>query len=188
MIDQARFLVGEIASVSALMRTFVPERATPTGERVAVEADDAFAGLIEFDNGAIGTIETSRVASGRQNRLAWEINGSTGSIAFDLERLNELRVHLADGPQSGVRGFQDVNVTEADHPFVKFWWPRGHIVGWEHAHANELHHLIEAIALDTEVGPYGATFEDGYRAAEICDAIVRSAKAGQREDLAYRTL
>jgi predicted dehydrogenase len=99
--------------------------------------------------------------------------------------LNELRVHLNDGPQSGVRGFQDVNVTEADHPFMKFWWPRGHIVGWEHAHANELYHLLEAIALDKEVGPYGATFEDGYRNVVICDAVAESAQTGRRVRIRY---
>ncbi len=185
MIDQARFLVGELASVSAVMRTFVAERPTPTGERVAITSDDAFAGLAEFESGAIGTLEASRVATGRKNRLAWEINGSKGSLAFDLERLNELRVYLADGSVPDVVGFQDVNVTEAEHPFAKVWWPRGHIVGWEHAHVNELHHLIEAIALNKDVAPYGATFEDGYRNAVICDAISEAVQTGTRVPVRY---
>ena len=186
VIDQARFLVGEIATVSAVMRTFVPERATPSGEHIKIESDDAFAAVVEFENGAIGTIETSRVASGRKNRLAWEINGSKGSISFDLEQLNELRVYLADGSVPDVGGFQDVIVTEPEHPFMKVWWPRGHIVGWEHAHVNELNHLVEAIALNKDVAPYGATFEDGYRNVVICDAIADSAASGQRISVRFK--
>jgi len=181
-IDQARFLVGELASVSAVMRTFVAERPTSTGQRIAINSDDAFAGLVEFEN---GTIEASRVAAGRQNRLAWEINGSMGSLAFDLERLNELRVYLVDGSVPDVAGFRDVNVTEADHPFAKVWWPRGHIIGWEHAHVNELYHLIEAIALNEDVAPYGATFEDGYRTVVICDAIAEAVESGRRVPVRY---
>jgi predicted dehydrogenase len=185
IIDQARFLVGEIATVSATMRTFVTERATPTGERVAVASDDAFAAVIELENGAIGTLEASRVAAGRKNQLSWEINGSKGSLAFDLERLNQLQVYLADGSTPDASGFQDVMVTEANHPFAKAWWPRGHIVGWEHAHINEIYHLLEAIALDRDVGPFGATFEDGYRNAVICDAVAASVSSGARVPIRF---
>ncbi len=185
VFDQARFLLGEIATVSATMRTFVTDRPHPDGGRVAVTSDDAFAAVIELDNGAIGTIEATRVAAGRKNRLGWEINGSKGSMAFDLERLNELRVYLADGSVPDAIGFQDVSVTETDHPFAKAWWPRGHIVGWEHAHINELNHMLEAIALDKPVGPYGATFEDGYRNAVICDAVTESAQRGVRVPIRF---
>ena len=185
VIDQARFLVSELATVSAVLRTFVPERPTPSGERIAVTSDDAVAAVVEFENGAIGTIEATRVAAGRKNRLGWEINGSNGSLAFDLERLNELRVYLADGAVPEAVGFQDVSVTEAEHPFAKVWWPRGHIVGWEHAHINELYHMIEAIALDNEVAPYGATFEDGYRNVVVCEAIAESAETGRRAPVRY---
>jgi predicted dehydrogenase len=77
-------------------------------------------------------------------------------------------------------------VTDPDQPFLEWWWPPGHILGWEHTFVHELHHLLRAIAEDTDVAPFGATFEDGYRAAEICDAIVRSAETGRREDIVYR--
>jgi predicted dehydrogenase len=79
-----------------------------------------------------------------------------------------------------------VLVSEADHPFWEHWWPHGHIIGWEHSFVHELHHFLTAIAEDGEVGPHGATFEDGYRAAEVCDAIVRSSESGRREEIAYR--
>jgi predicted dehydrogenase len=169
VVDLARYLVGEIASVSALTATFQPGR----------EVDDAFEAA-EFESGAVGTIEATRFATGRKNAFQWEINGSKGSIAFDMERLNELQV------SEGSKGFRTVLVTEADHPFWEWWWPHGHIIGWEHSFVHELEHLLGAIAGRNEVAPHGATFEDGYRAAEVCDAIVRSAENGRRESVAYR--
>ena len=65
------------------------------------------------------------------------------------------------------------------------WWPQGHIIGWEHSFVHELHHFLGAVVGSNEVGPIGATFEDGYRNAVICDAIGESAKSGRRVDIAY---
>jgi len=79
-----------------------------------------------------------------------------------------------------------VLVTEATHPFWKYWWPHGHIIGWEDAMVHEVHHLLTCIAENRNVWPHGATFEDGYRAAEVCDAILRSAQRGRREIVRYR--
>ena len=182
VIDLARFLVGEITAVSAITRTFIPER--PGG---TVDVDDAFESTVEFESGAVGTIEASRFCRGRRNALSFEINGSKGSIAFELERLNELQVHLVDSaPGRRAQGFRQVLVTEADHPFLEWWWPQGHIIGWEHTFVHEIHHFLRAIGTGEEVRPYGADFEDGYRAAEVCDAIIRSSQSGQRELLSYR--
>jgi predicted dehydrogenase len=177
VIDLARYLVGEISSVGGATKTFKADR----------EVDDAFEAVAEFQGGAVGTIEASRFCPGRKNAFAWEINGSKGSIAFDLERLNELQVHLVGSkPGERAQGFRTVLVSEADHPFWEHWWPHGHIIGWEHSFVHEIHHLLEAIATDGDVAPHGATFEDGYRCAEVCDAIVRSAESGRREEVAYR--
>src|SRR5947207_2391287 len=148
VIDLARYLVGEIEAVSALVATFQPGR----------EVDDAIEAAVAFDGGAVGTIEATRFATGRKNAFRWEINGSKGSIAFDLERLNELQVHLADTtPGPSVQGFRNVLVTEAEHPFWEHWWPPGHIIGWEHTFVHELHHLLTAIRDDGDVAPHGAT-------------------------------
>jgi predicted dehydrogenase len=177
VVDLARYLVGEIEAVAAMTATFQPGR----------EVDDAVESAVRFANGAVGTIEASRFCQGRKNAFRWEINGSKGSIAFDLERLNELQVHYA-GSQPGERaqGFRTVLVTEADHPFWEHWWPHGHIIGWEHTFVHEIHHLLTAIRDDSDVAPHGATLEDGYRAAEVCDAMLRSAKSGAREIVSYR--
>jgi predicted dehydrogenase len=184
VIDLARYLVGEIDAVSALMTTFVSDR--PGG---TVDVDDACCAAIGFANGAMGTIEASRFCLGHANSLCWEVNGSKGSVAFDLERINELQVHLErTRPGARAQGFRRVQVTEPDHPFMASWWPPGHVLGWEHTFVHEIHHLLAAIADDGDVAPHGATFEDGYRAAEVCDAIVRSSEGGGRETVRYRAL
>jgi predicted dehydrogenase len=177
VVDLARYLVGEITEVSAELATFWPDR----------EVDDAVEALVRFANGAVGTIEATRFANGRKNAFRWEINGSKGSIAFDLERLNELQVHFNDSkPGKQAQGFRTVLVSEADHPFWEHWWPQGHTIGWEHTFVHELHHFLTAIRDDGDVGPHGATLEDGYRAAEVCDAMARSSEQGARVTIAYR--
>jgi predicted dehydrogenase len=176
VVDLARFLAGEISSVAGFVKTFLPGR----------QVDDAVEAAVEFESGAVGTIESTRLALGRRNAFQWEINGSKGSVAFDMERLNELQVFRADGDRA--RGFKTVLVSETNHPFWEHWWPPGHIVGWGETFVHELHHLLQAIADDADVAPNGATFEDGYRAAEVCDAIVRSGESGRREQIAYRSL
>ena len=177
VVDLARYLVGEITHVSAELSTFWPGR----------QVDDAVAAAVRFEGGAAGTIEASRFATGRKNAFRWEVNGSEGSIAFDLERLNELQVHVAGSrPAALAQGFRTVLVSEAEHPFWEHWWPHGHIIGWEHTFVHELHHLLAAIRDDGEVAPHGATLEDGYRAAEVCEAMQRSSARGAREEVTYR--
>ena len=101
-----------------------------------------------------------------------------------MERLNELQVFKTGDPRT--RGFTNVLVSEATHPFWEHWWPPGHIIGWGDTFVHELHHFLAAIADDSDVAPHGATFEDGYRAAEVCDAIVRSGESGRREAIVYQ--
>lgn len=188
IIDLAHFLVGEIDSLSAVTRTFITERPLPSDptKRGKVEVDDAFEALVEFKNGAIGTISGSRFCAGRKNYQLIEIYGSKGSIVFNLERLNELRVHLRDhSPKDLEPSFHDTLVTEAYHPYVSRWWPHGHIIGWEHAQVHQVYHLIDAIINDKDVGPYGATFEDGYKCAVVCDAILESANTGKKVQINY---
>jgi predicted dehydrogenase len=183
VIDLARYLLGqEVTTVSALSKTFIESR-----EGTKVDVDDAIEAAVDFSRGALGTLEASRFCPGRRNGLAFEINGSKGSIAFNLERLNELDVYLTGSePGASAQGFRSVLVSEADHPFWEWWWPRGHIIGWEHTFVHELHHLLSAIRDDGDVAPHGATFEDGYRCAEVCDAVLRSAESGRREEVSYR--
>ena len=186
IIDLARFLVGEPASVSAVTATFIPERATAEGSTAQVSVDDAFAATLTFANGAIGTLEASRFARGRKNHQVIEINGEKGSLAFNLERLNELEVYLPEEEQPrDVQGFRQVLVTESSHPFYDAWWPQGHIIGWEHTFVHEIKHFFDAIVNGKSVAPEGADFEDGYRASVVADAILESARTGQRLPILY---
>jgi predicted dehydrogenase len=186
IIDLGRFLVGEPASVLALTKTFVKQRPLLGGSGVGnVDVDDAFEAVVEFDNGAVGTLEASRFSPGRKNYEVFEINGSKGSLRFDLERLNELEIYWKDAPVKETQGFTDVLVTESYHPFYSYWWPHGHIIGWEHTFVHEIAHFLDAIVNNKEVAPYGATFEDGYRNAVICDAIIQSSLEGRRVFIEY---
>jgi predicted dehydrogenase len=185
IIDLARFLVDEPKSVMAMTKTFITERPLSDGSGTAkVEVDDAFEAVVEFQNGAVGTLEASRFAPGRKNHEVFEINGSKGSIKFNLERFNELEVFWTDARRE-TQGFTNVLVTESYHPFWSNWWPQGHIIGWEHTFVHEIAHLLDCIVNDKDVAPYGATFEDGYRNAVICDAILQSAQEGKRITIEY---
>jgi predicted dehydrogenase len=186
IIDLARFLVGEPRRVSAMTKTFIKSRPTGEGSEFGeVTVDDAFGALVEFENGAIGSLEASRFCPGRKNFNSFEINGSKGSIQFDLERLNEFNVFWKEESPKETQGFHNVIVTESFHPYMKNWWPQGHIIGWEHSFVHEIAHLLNAIVNDQPVGPYGATFEDGYRNAVICDAILKSAQTENTQKISY---
>jgi predicted dehydrogenase len=186
IIDLGRFLMGEMKSVTAMTRTFVDERPLADGSGTGkVDVDDAFVATVEFENGAIGTLEASRFAAGRKNYEVLEVNGEKGSIHFNLERMNELDVFWVDEEPKETQGFHDVLVTEGYHPWLEKWWPQGHIIGWEHSFVHELTHFLDCIVNDKDVAPYGATFEDGYRAAVICDAILEAAAGKKQVDIKY---
>jgi predicted dehydrogenase len=186
VIDLARFLVGEPKRVSGMTKTFIEQRPLPDGSGMGtVDVDDAFISLMEFDNGAIGTVEASRFCHGRKNHNCIEINGEHGTIRFNLERFNELEVFWANDEPKETRGFHNVLVTESYHPYWENWWPHGHIIGWEHTFVHEFHHFFGAILGKWDVAPWGADFVDGYKNAVICDAIVRSSKSGRVAEIEY---
>ena len=172
-IDLARFLVGEIAEVAGDLKTFIKTRPLP-GEpkkKGRVTVDDAATTLVRFTNGAIGTIEATRMALGRKNYNRFEINGSRGSLAFDLERMNELELYLESDPEN-MRGFRRVLVTESSHPYVKAWWPPGHIIGYEHTFTHTVYDLLEGMARDKQPQP---SFVDGVRNQRVLGAIEKAA-------------
>ena len=171
-LDLARFLVGEITEVTGALETFIKERPLPENPRKKgkVTVDDASASVVRFANGALGTIEASRFATGRKNYNRFEINGSKGSIAFDLERMNELELYVEEGPESG---FRTILVTDASHPYVAGWWPPGHIIGYEHTFVHAVYDLLEAVAKGKVPTP---NFEDGVRNQRVLGAIEKAAQ------------
>jgi len=188
VVDMAHYLVGDLSNVTAITRTFIEERPLdndPT-KRGKVDVEDAVESIVEFENGAIGHISATRFAAGRKNFQHIEIYGENGSILFNLEKLNELQVHLKNHDIKDLASsYHDTLVTESYHPYWENWWPHGHIIGWEHTTIHEIYHFINAIMNDIPVAPLGATFEDGYKCSVVLDAMVESAKTGRRTKVNY---
>ncbi len=177
VLDMARFLIGPLRRVAGLARTVTSRRPTSGGggRLKTVEVEDAYAGAIEFDNGAVGTLEVSTLCPGQKNFFTFEVNGTKGTLRFNLERLNELEVYRPLPPRRRDRGFMTVMIGEADHPYGGVWWPVGHIIGWEHTFVHQLHHLVSSIAGRTEVPPLAADFREGLENARLCDALIDAA-------------
>ncbi|MFF0154466.1 Gfo/Idh/MocA family protein [Micromonospora sp. NPDC005203] len=188
IIDLSQFVTGQrISGVSAVTETFVKERPLPaesSGLAASVDGgsaptgpvtvDDAAVFVARLDGGALATYEASRFATGRKNALRVEINGSLGSVIFDLERLNELEFYDATRP-SVEQGFTRILVTEGDHPYMSAWWPPGHIIGYEHSFTHEMRDFIEAVATGVDPTP---SFADALQVQLVLDAVTRSAELG----------
>ncbi|ELZ10235.1 oxidoreductase domain-containing protein [Natrinema thermotolerans DSM 11552] len=182
-VDLLRYLVGDddlagaIERVSGHLETFVEERPVEDAgeggdpETRPVTVDDAYTAQLAFANGAMGTLEGSRFATGHKNDHTIEIHGSRGSLRFSLERLNELEVLRA-----GDRGYETILVTDADDPYVDHWWPPGHVLGWEHTFVHENYEFLSAVADGESFAP---SFADGLAAQRVLDAIERSDQRGE---------
>ncbi|WP_136686667.1 Gfo/Idh/MocA family protein [Halorhabdus amylolytica] len=184
-IDLARFLLGDdVERVSGHLRTFVDERPVAEGGTGGIDAgdgsavetrevtvDDAYTAQAEFAGGTMGLFEASRFATGHDNANTIELNGSKGSLRFDLERLNELEVLRADS-----RGFETVLVTDPDDPYLEHWWPPGHVIGWEHTFVHENYAFLSAIDGGTDYAP---DFGDGLAVQRVLEAIQRSDRTGE---------
>ncbi len=174
VIDLARYLVGEFREVCATLETFVKERPLPDDpkRKGRVTVDDAAIVLGRFRNGALATIEATRFAPGRKNGLTIEINGSGGSLVFDLEQMNRLQFYNANDPE-GRRGFRDILVTESAHPYVGQWWPPGHLIGYEHSFVHTMADFVKAVVTGKSLAP---TFADGLANQRVLAAIEQSAR------------
>jgi predicted dehydrogenase len=183
-IDIAQWVTGlRITGVSALLETFVTERPM-TGDFVglggkggqgvgmgAVTVDDAALFTARFDGGQVGIFEATRFALGRKNAMRLEVNGSTGSIAFDFEESNVL--HYFDATDAaGSQGFRRIIVTEPIHPYVGNWWPPGHGLGYEHGFTHQVVDLVTDIAESRQPTP---SFDDAVQVQRVLGAVEASA-------------
>ncbi|HJW90178.1 MAG TPA: Gfo/Idh/MocA family oxidoreductase [Anaerolineales bacterium] len=187
-VDLARYLVGEVVAVSAMTKQFFAKRPLPDagagtfksggsgGEMGEQTVDDAAFMVAEFENGALGSFESSRFASGRKNYNFFEIYGSKGSLAFNLERMNELQYLSLEDPVDQ-QGFRTVLVTNATHPYVAAWWPPGHIIGYEHEFTHAVFDFLTALDQSTEILP---NFLDGMRIMQVLEAGLISAETGRK--------
>jgi len=192
IIDLARHLVGEMSSVSGMMKTFIEKRPLPgaiddrlgaaaSTEMGVVTVDDASMFLARFENGAVGTFEASRFATGRKNYNCFEVNGSEGSLIFNLERMNELQFYSRKD-DADAQGFRLIQATEGSQPYAGHYWPPGHIIGYEHTFINLIADAL--IAIDKGETP-SPNMEDGYRNQVVLDGVERSANSASWVNLSY---
>ncbi|GGG03045.1 Gfo/Idh/MocA family protein [Paenibacillus abyssi] len=186
VIDMARYLVGDITEVMATTQTWIKERPVQSGgvdklgtvkasgdvQKAPVDVDDEVSTFLRFETGAVGSIEATRNAWGRNNFITFEIHGETGSIYFNYENRDELQVCFSSDPGDR-RGFRTVYTGPA-HPYGEALWPIPALgIGYTETKIVEAHDFISSIVNDTEVSP---NFYDGYRIAVISDAILESAR------------
>jgi predicted dehydrogenase len=189
-VDLAHYLVSDIATVACLTASFVHSRPLPSKgagtfdaggsasskEFGEVTVEDASLMNVEFTNGAVGSFEATRFASGRKNRNTFEIYGSNGGLAFDLERMNELQYHSRVEPDY-VQGFRTILVTDPSHSYIGNWWPPGHMIGYEHSFVHAVVDFINAIDKDLPIEP---NFADGLKCLKVLEAGLQSAASGKR--------
>jgi predicted dehydrogenase len=171
IVDFMRYLGCEAEAVQA-----TSAKLTDDGPDV----EDAYVAAVDLRGGGIASLEASRVARGWKGRQVVEFNGTEGSLWWNMEDLNRLHVFYSGDEAGRTGGFRDVLVTQPDHPFLDLWWPPGHTIGWEQSFVHEWHDFLSAIIDGRPVSPEQATFEDGYQAAVVCDAIIASAREGRR--------
>lgn len=188
VLDMARYLAGEIAAVSSLTANIITERPLQDGAadslgntkrdggpKGPVDVEDEVVSLIKFASGAIGSVEATRNAWGRNNFITLEIHGSEGSIAFNYENRDELQVCFRND-ENDRRGFRTV-YTGPSHPYGANLWPIPALgIGYGETKIIEAFDLFQAIGGGEPVRP---DFGDGYQVAMIDNAILESAATGR---------
>ncbi len=179
IVDLARYLVGEFSEVCGMTETFVKQRPLEKNRRVKgkVTVDDAVTMIGHFKSGALASLEATRFAPGRKNSLTLEVNGSAGSLFFDLEEMNRLKFFSTRDPKDR-EGFRDIIVTEPSHPYIDKWWPPGHILGYEHTFIHTIADFVQAVVDRKSAQP---SFEDGLRNQRVLDGIRKSAQTKRTE-------
>ena len=187
VIEFARFLVGDFQRVCGLSKTFIHERPLTEGaygygskpalkgSKRKVENEDSIHFLIEFTNGATGTIEASRIAMGRKVFMGYEVNGSKGSLQFVHERMNELNVYLSTD-STGRKGFKTI-LAGPEHPYYESFWPVAGIgLGFEDMKIIEVYELLDAMVHGKPTYP---DFKEGWRVCQVIDAVLLSTEEGR---------
>ena len=181
-IDTAEWLNGPIQSVTGRTETFVKERVhQETGKVQPVGIDDACMFLAVFQNGSMGTFESTRYARGRKNYNMFELNGENGSVFFDLEDPHWLQYFKYVDPITGdkiedhLTGWQKIHVTNFEHPYMDRWWVPGTTIGYEHTFINALADFLKGLETGESVQP---DFHSALRTQKVCDAVIQSARTG----------
>ena len=190
VISVAQFLMGDFASVCGQEQTFFKTRPAPSGgsgygagadqsgKRLAVENEDQFQSLITFENGAGGTIESSRIAAGKVFGVYWEVSGTEGTIIMDGERFNELKIARYGEPKAD-RGFKTLLAGSQIEQFSGFFGFdfAGGGLGYFDVKVIEVHDLICGIMGQSNCFP---DFRFGYQNQRVISAMEQSAASGER--------
>ncbi|MBM4031147.1 MAG: Gfo/Idh/MocA family oxidoreductase [Planctomycetes bacterium] len=182
IIDLMRHLAGEITRVSATLKTFITERPDGKGGRGVVDVDDLALMRVELAGGALGTIESSRLATGTNDELRFELHGDKGALRFNLMDPNWLWAYdhrEATGPHGGNRGFKAIETVQRYPRPAVLPGPKN-AVGWMRAHIACLHSFVTCVV---EGRPARPGFSDGLAAQRIMSAAQRSAKSGGWESV-----
>ena len=175
-INATRFITGlSFNQVCGNMQTLIKERPldsnNPNGPKGNVTVEDVAQFLVNFEGGATGCFESTRLATGRKNYNTIEVNGEKGSLVWNFEDQNYLMYY--DNEQSAKEaGFRKINVTHDDHPYNGGWWPQGHGIGYADSFIIEVAEFVRSIANNESFSP---DFEDGVKCQEVLEAIERSA-------------
>jgi predicted dehydrogenase len=166
LLAMARYLLGDVESVCADSNTVHPMRPATTGSQQQrdIAVDDQTHALLRFANGARGTFSSSWLKHGYKNHLSFEISGTQGTLAFDQERLNELRVcRVGEGD-----GFQRVLAGPSLPGYAAFCPAPGHQLGYNELKTLEVHALIQAVC---GTGNEGPDFEEAWHVERLAAAI-----------------
>jgi predicted dehydrogenase len=191
IIDMTRFITGdEFQEITgAISETFVKERTIPSGvtgpgiasgtkgggKKGKVLVDDAVLFLARMKSGAIGTFESTRFATGNENKNGLEINGEKGSLRFNFEDLNYLHFYDNTLPRQ-VRGWQRIPASVPGvHPYADHWWPTAHPLGYEHTFINQTYDILQAIAGKKPTVPL-ADFDEAWKTQQVLYASMQAAK------------
>lgn len=175
LINMGHVLLGPIARVNGIIRTVHKQRVEPgTGAVRNVENEDIAHALIEFGSGVPGTMDISRIATGYKCGLTVQVVGTRGSIMFDQERMNELRLYRADDT-AGRRGFRTI-LAGPEHPdYAAFCPAPGHGLGINDLKVIEVRNLLRAIRAGSDASP---DFAEGLRVQQVMTAIELAAASG----------
>jgi len=190
--DLAQHLTGlRITEVLGELTTSLPTRKRPRGardafsaagdgevEEVAITVEDLASVLVRFENGAKGSFSVGQVCAGHKNDLVIEVCGTASSVGWRQEHQNELWFGHRDRANEILQ--KDPSLIDAEaRPYAHL--PGGHQEAWADAFSNLMRDIYGAIAAGQPYRPLPptvATFEDGYRANAIVEAILDSAGQG----------